>query len=110
MVHCKSQLNTETHTHRATGRALYSVHTVHVCVVLMTHANVCVYQGVVRAVTGSVSWALPFGFVTDFRGGGGQEEDGGKQKKEEEKKERQVPKGRKRHFGQIDLYKLLKGF
>lgn len=43
---------------------------------------VCVCQRVVRAVTGSVSWALPFGFVTDFRGrGGGQEEDGGKERK-----------------------------
>lgn len=34
----------------------------------------------VRAVTGSVSWALPFGFVADFRGGGGQEEDGGNER------------------------------
>lgn len=39
-----------------------------------------------RAVTGSVSWALPFGFVTDFRGGGeGQAADGKREKKQEEK-------------------------
>ena len=34
----------------------------------------------VKAVTGSVSWALPFGFVADFRGRGGQEEDGGNER------------------------------
>lgn len=47
-----------------------------------------VYQGVVRAVTGSVSWALPFGFVTDFIevGGEGERRMVGKRerKKEEE--------------------------
>lgn len=47
------------------------------------------YQGVVRAVTGSVSWALQFGFVADCRGvGGGQEEDGGKERKLEVEEER----------------------
>lgn len=40
-----------------------------------------------RAVTGSVSWALPFGFVTDFRGGGGRQDGGKERKKEEEKSE-----------------------
>lgn len=99
MAHYKPQINAQTcafksehltHTHT---KPLY----IHVCDVRMTHVP---YQGVVRAVTGSVSWALPLGFVTDFRGGGGgQEEDGGKDRK----KRRRGRDGSERQRGTSDI-------
>lgn len=79
MAHCEPQINTQTWVFKS-DNTLTQSHSKRMCVtVRMTHVR---YQGVVRAVTGSVSWALPLGFVTDFTGvGGGQEEDGGKDRK-----------------------------
>lgn len=62
----------------------------------------------VRAVTGSVSWALPFGFVADFRGGGGQEEDGGNERGKKTRA-RGAGGGTCDILDQIDFYKPPKG-
>lgn len=59
-------------------------------------------QSIERAVTGSVSWALPFGCVSDFRGErrGGQDNDGGRERKRRSRRKKR--RGAWVTFGHVD--------